>query len=477
MANAREFTTIWGFKIEHEKLDRVEQQLEGIKNRLEFLAAAEVAHKLFELTERFAKFAEELHLMATSAGETVEEFQKMSFAAGHAGVSQDELAMSLARVSKSLYAARNGSAEAQKAFADAGFSADQVNGLKNGHEALLLLADRLRGISDPVKRLALTQELLGRGSSRMVGFLAQGSAAIRAQGVEAEKLGVILSEHQVESLMKVEHALQNFWLLLKNIGATIASLVAPSLEFLVNDFLKFFQANRGIIELNFENWINGVAYSLGFLWGLLTSGIDLLISIAKYFHLEGHILPTIATVASFVLGIFAVSRAISIFGEVMAPAIALINLFRNSWIAAAAAEWIAEAPLLAIGAAIAIVVIAIDQLWAALTGNQSWLGQFVSWLSNLEAIQGILGKISGFLPKSVTSALGIGGQASGPPGSIASAAAAGGGNYEMNAPITVNVPEGTDPTAVGKQAREGVRDHLNRVLRETQRSTTSAVAY
>ncbi len=504
MANAREFVTLWGFKIEHEKLDKVEQQLEAIKHRLEFLAAAEVAHKLFELTERFAKFAEELNIAAESAGLAVEDLQKLGFAAGHAAVSQEELNTSLARIARSLYAARTGSEEAQKAFAQAGFTPEQVSGFKNSKEALLGLADRLRAIPDPIARVALAQELLGRGSQKMVGFLAQGSAAIRKQGVEAEELGVILSKGQVEALVKVEHALNNFWLLMKNIGATIAAQVAPSLEFLIGKFLEFFKANRQIIELNFSNWVYSVTFALGFLFGIVTDVTNAMIKLAKYFHLEGEILPTIATIASFVLGLYAVVQVFNAIQNVLRPTIALINLMRNSWIATAIAEWLAEAPLLAIVGAIAILLIVVDQLWALLTGQPSWLAQFVNWLKTISSIHDIISavseiwdklvssfdgvgtffsKIPGYLsnlPTGLLGTLGIGGApgAGVPvPGSIAGNQTSSSASYDVNAPININIAGGANATDVGKQAREGVKDHLNRVFRETQRSTTSAVAY
>src|SRR5690606_12665097 len=50
-------------------------------------------------------------------------------------------------------------------------------------------------------------------------------------------------------------------------------------------------------------------------------------------------------------------------------------------------------------------------------------------------------------------------------------------NYSVNSPITINVPPGTDPSEVGNRAKEGVTEHLDRILREAQRSLTPAVAY
>lgn len=60
----------------------------------------------------------------------------------------------------------------------------------------------------------------------------------------------------------------------------------------------------------------------------------------------------------------------------------------------------------------------------------------------------------------------------------ASSAAAGNqATTNINAPVTINVPAGTPPAAVADAVQEGIRQHLDRVSRETRRSLRPSQAY
>lgn len=522
----REILTKWGFEIEHEKLDKVEHQLEAIKHRVEFLAAAEVVKGLFELGEKFGEFAEQLHATASSAGITVEAFQKLAFSASQSAVTQDEMSTSMARLSRSLYEARRGGAEAQKAFSQAGFSPEQIQGFHSSSDAMLALADRFKGIQDPIKKQALAMELLGRGSIHMVGFLSKGSAAIKAQGVEAEKLGIVLSEHQVEALVKVEHAMSKLLGVVKGIAATFASLLAPALEAAVNDLLKFYLANKAIVEVNLKEWVWDVTYAMGFVWGIVKFLIKGFIDLAKALHIEKDLGVITFAFIAWIGTLFAAEKAMALVkaasnlmtwsfsplvgalklvrGLVASLATRFLPLLVEGETAAAIGAGIMEAPLWLIATVVGAVVLAVQALWTVLHGGSfkdTWIGEMVNWVTSFDlfakaikyvqsllasgGITEALGKIGGFAGKIFS---GFGGanaiqnvqnisSISGPSLPGAGPSSNQSNQYSVNAPITVNVPHGTDPKNVGQKVQEGVRDHLDRVFRETNRSVRGAIAY
>ncbi len=505
--NFREMLTTWGFKVEHEKLDKVEKQLEGIKHRLDFLAAAEVVKGLFELADRFGSVGEAIHIAAESAGITVEAFQKLAFSAAQANISQQELEVSMKHLARSLYAARTGAKEAQEAFAHAGFTPGQVRGFKTSQDAMLALADRMKGMHDPIQKAALAQAVLGRGSLHMVAYLSQGSQAIKNQGDEAERLGIVLSGGQVMALMKFEHAWKKVTAVVKSFAAIIASDMAPVFTLMIEDFIKFFNVNRGILQLNLDNWLKNLAFGMGFVWEAVKYGIELLIRIAKAFNMEGQIIPTIAMIAGLITGLMALGKTLEIVTWAwdlmklgMSPFIFLAGAVKKalSWLilelAAATdseilfgiAGAIAEAPLWAIVAAIAAVVLGAQALWKVLTGgnlSDSWIGQIgslmgkgasglMSWMTGSGA--SAADKIGGMAPN-LGAAMGVPGMV-GVPNDFGN----NGQNtssVQVNAPVTVNVPPGTPANEVGKHVQDGIRDHLDRTMRETRASTLSPVHY
>lgn len=519
----RELLTKWGFEVEHEKLERTEQQLEGIKHSLELLAAAEIIKGIYELSERFAHFAEELHVAATSAGITVEAFQKLAFAAGQSAVSQEEMEHSMTRLTRNLYEARKGGAEAQKVFADAGFTQDQIAGFKTGSDVLYALSDQFKNIQDPIKKQAIAMELMGRGSIHMVGFLSQGSKAIHGLGQEAENLGIVLNEHQVEALVEVEHALNKLFAIFKSLGAIIASYFAPSMETAIGEFIKFYEVNRKLIDINIRTWVWDVTYALGYVWGIVKFVTEAFLKFAQALHIDKYIGTAIFAFGAYVATLFAVSQALGLAGSAVslftwsfAPlggalklvrgllssiATRLLPLLVSGETAAAAGAAILEAPLWLIALAIGAVVVAGHDLWKILHGGSfedTWVGQMVNYLRSLAGIGTVINSLIGLFEKLKGSSMlgtisSLAGNLFGSFGGIdamksisnitnlAQPAGAGASSvsqdYTINAPITINAPHGVDHKTMGEKVRSGVKDHLDRVHREAQRSLRPAEAY
>lgn len=494
----RELVTKWGFDIEHEKLTKVEEQLEKIRHRIEFLGAVEIVKGIVELSERFAKFAEDLHVASESAGITIESLQKLGFAAKQSAVEQGELEGALARMSRKLYEARKGNEEANKTFAEAGFTPSQVMGFKTSSDVLLALSDRFKDMHDPIKKQAILMQLAGRGSYNMVGFLNKGSAAIKGMGNQAESLGVVLGHDQIEALIKVEHAFSKVFSIIKAVGATIAAALAPEVTYIVNEMLKFWQANQKVINTDIKAWVGQVAYALGFLFGVLEIVIKRVYEFVKSHEGLVHFLETIAGITAALL----VGNLV--FGKLISVASSFFNLIKG-------AATILSSPFSIMALAIGGVIIAVHDMIALFQGKQTWVQSFLEWIGVADQVRDVcfaifdiisdilnldfsklFGDVKGDVAAIGNVFSGIGGKVAGLFGGFGSAEAtkntpasaiagsgAGGANsnYEVNAPITVNVPAGTDHKAVGQKVQDGVREHLDRVWRETGRSLTGAKAY
>lgn len=534
-----------GFEVHDEPLDRVEKKLDQIKERLEFLAAAEVIAKIGELIEKFSTFAEELHVAATSAGLTVEEFQKLAFAAGQSAVSQDEMSGAMARLSRNLYQARQGSEEAQKIFMQAGFTGEQIKGFKTGGDAMLGLADRFKDIQDPIQKQAIAMQLLGRGSVNMVGFLSQGSAAIKGMGDQAEKLGAILSGQQVEALVKVEHAMHEISAVFKVVGATIASYFAPSVETLIHSLLKFYEVNRKLIETNIKAWVWDITYALGFIYEAVRIVIQKFLDFAATHQtLVRRVSEFIVALGVLVGAIWAAQKVLSVFSGAFDILMSVISPFQFLWtkIFAPLIGWVANlavnaflslisvigemvavifpslgAAILEVGevleavflaspiglivAGIAALVVVIHDLWTILTGG-SWES---TWIAKaFEAAKSFGGKALGFLglggddkaqtdsaagaltkqqnlpsiAQGISNMNDLGNIGNSSPSVAGPGSMIGSNNsYTISAPISIEVPAGTDHKQIADKVKEGISDHLDRVYRRTQQSFLPSQAY
>lgn len=508
--NYREFLVKIGFETDERPLEGIEKRLSGIQHSLEFLAAAEVVKGIYEMTERFAHFAEELHVASVNAGIGVEEFQRLADAAGQSGVSSDQLGMSMARLSRQLYQAKMGSAEAQQAFLAAGFTQEQIQGFKNGGEAMMGLADRMHGMHDNVQKSALSMQLLGRSGYQMIEFLSKGSGAIKGIGGDFEKLGAILSEKQIAALVSVEHNLRKVWAVMQAFGAMVATYLAPIINSAVDIFLKFYSANRKILESNVKAWAEDLAYMFGFLHGITQGLIEkflqfaathqvLLRRIFELLLLLGTIAFTVTAVAktfeffaaivknfSFVMAIFRGVWAATVF--VWQGAVAILNIIRVLYAFIIGQETIMAtlgvvlaSPWLAIAAAVAAIVFGINVIWTLLKGGSlkdTWLGQIVSGAGGL--LSKGLGWLTGGLAdsamgnsKNLAGLSGGGAIAGGIPGASAGA----GMSYNVDAPVNITVPPGTDAKETHKAVKDGIREHLDGLSRQMQKALTPEKAY
>jgi hypothetical protein len=525
----RELITKWGFEVDHGPLDKVEGQLESIKNRLNLLTAIEVVKGVVELTEKFSKFAEDLHVASAAAGITVEAFQKLSFAAGQNAISQDEMGTAMAKLSRNLYQARNGSAEAQLAFQRAGFSSAQLHGMKDGREALLALADKFKNIKDPIQKAALAQQLMGRGSVNMVGFLSKGGAAIQGYGDEAERLGIILKEKDVNALVDVEHSFQKLWAVIRSVSAFFAAQLAPSIKYVIDVTTKWFGANQKIIQMNIRKFVYEFLYYLGYIigalfkathatiewgektWAILVKMVSAIrIWITHFYEAHTTLVKFLATLGGAILifvSVMAVGRKLTAMWESMRLAIwfikaamsetsiaARILTIAQKGLAAATEIWNAVLAANPIGVVILSLLalgVALHDIWEGLHGRPTWINSFMEWLGIADAVNGAfqtafewvsklwdIAKTGGKFAATILQKIeGVGATAQTPSVVTQNQGSSINTSNQVNAPITINVPSGTDHKAVTQGVREGIKDHLDLVHRQAQRSLAGQVAY
>lgn len=298
-------------ELDEEKLEGLKSGLEAIKERLDLIVGYEMLKGLYELSERMAKIGLEIGVASRVTGLGVEQFQEMAFVAKGSAVSQDQLMTSLQRLSRTLYEAKTGSTEAQQSLARLGFQPGQTANIHNAGDAMMMLATRMQNMHDPMQKMALAQKVLGRSSREMIDFLSKGPEAIQKQMSAAREEGLVLSGHQVESLEHLAHSFEKLEQFVKVVSATFAEMFAPVVEHLVDDFVKFYNANKDLINLNVTNFLKHTAYVLGWLDGFITTFTE---NMRKRFGKSGwsgHILEVVAALGSLVTAILAVSTVMA----------------------------------------------------------------------------------------------------------------------------------------------------------------------
>lgn len=185
------------------------------------------------------EFAGGLGEAAAQVGVTTDALQEYRFAATQVGISQEEMDKSLAKLTRTIGQAVNGSKEQVNAFKQLGISIKDANGnVLNASDAIPKIADALAKVENPAQRAAMLTTLFGKAGQKLEPLLSGGSAAVNELRAAAYKLGVVLS---ADSIAKADETADKLSALNVVLKAKIASAVtenADAILTLANAFVQ-----------------------------------------------------------------------------------------------------------------------------------------------------------------------------------------------------------------------------------------------
>lgn len=177
----------------------IQKSLDSLKGRFDLVAAGIGGSALVAAGRRALDYASSLGEVAQQLGVTAKELQEYRYAASQAGISNDEMDKSLAKLTRTIGEAKAGSKEQASVFRELGVSIQDANGrVYSAGEVIPKLADALSRIKDPATRARLEVDLFGKAGQKLDTLLAGGSKGINDLREAARKLGVVLSDQQIQ---------------------------------------------------------------------------------------------------------------------------------------------------------------------------------------------------------------------------------------------------------------------------------------
>lgn len=150
-----------------------------------------------DLIGKSLEYAGSLAEVAQQVGVTAKDLQVLRYAAGQVGVEQEQLETGLSKLTITLGKVAAGAVAPTKALKAIGVTADELKGKDTG-EAFRIIADGLQKVTDRSQRAAVEVTLFGKTGSRLDNLLSGGSAAINELSEAAEKLGIVISDEQIQ---------------------------------------------------------------------------------------------------------------------------------------------------------------------------------------------------------------------------------------------------------------------------------------
>lgn len=152
-------------------------------------------------------------------GIAAKKYQELKFAASQSGVAQSELETGIARLTRNI-------GTGSKAFDQLGISIRDSNGnSRSTGDVFNDIADKLGKVEDPAKRAAYEVALFGKSGQKLDPLLSGGTTALNAMADEAERLGLVLSDEQIN---KADAAADAFARVKVQLSANISGAVADN---------------------------------------------------------------------------------------------------------------------------------------------------------------------------------------------------------------------------------------------------------
>ena len=194
-------------------------------------AVQQVTQAIGEVATRSTEWADDLETLSSQMGVSTTTLQEWAYASDFVDVSIETLQGSMTKLVRSMSEAQNGSTSAQAAFDSLGVSYQNIDGsLKSTEQVFYEVIDALGGIENVAERDAISMAIFGESAQNLNTLIEAGSGSLQAYGREAQQLGIIMSEDQIQALSSMQNSfdkLNNVMNASKNLlSASVAPLFA-----------------------------------------------------------------------------------------------------------------------------------------------------------------------------------------------------------------------------------------------------------
>lgn len=250
-----------------------------------------------------AQAADELNTLSRNLGVSVEELQKMQYASDLIDVSMDQMTGSMEKLTKQM-------GSNSKVFEELGINIYNADGsLRDATDVWYESLEALSQVENGTERDRLAMELFGKSAMDLSGIIDDGGAGLKAYGQEAEDMGLILSQDDVDAANKFNDAIDKLKATagasFLEMGATLAEELTPALEKIVeiaSQLFTWFASLDGSTQA-FILTVLGLVAAISPIAGIISTitGMAAALNVAM--------LPMIGTIGAIVVGIGAAVAA------------------------------------------------------------------------------------------------------------------------------------------------------------------------
>lgn len=209
-----------------------------------------------------AQAAEQINDLSTKLGIGAEVLSQYQLVANNTGVSLDDIGNAMKHLAKNSIDAVESGGEAAKALQYLGINAQQFAAMPIDTK-FQLLAEAIRGVENPSKRVELAMTLMGKSGADMLQVMAGGGQALQEMQQRADELGITLTQTQVTAVDGMMDAFGELGLAAKGVAQDFVGLFAPAIQAIANALTYVLVGAVNIVKSIFKSLVATILDVIG----------------------------------------------------------------------------------------------------------------------------------------------------------------------------------------------------------------------
>jgi len=180
--------------------------------------------------------------MSRAVGVSVEQLQSLRHAASLGGLEATQLDKAVQKLAINIADMSRGVGLAKDVFEKHNISVKNADGsLRTVMEVMADVADVTAGMTNATEKADLAYKLFGARGAKMINMLNGGSDAMHEAMLEAEKLGLVMSEETVNGVEDANDAITRLSSFLKSTFHQVVAKLAPAIQLITDNIREWIE--------------------------------------------------------------------------------------------------------------------------------------------------------------------------------------------------------------------------------------------
>lgn len=204
---------------------------------------------ILRASNQYAEMGDRIDKMSQKIGMSRKAFQEWDYIMSQNGGSVESLQMGFKTLTTQIEGVQKGSKDSVNAFNALGVSVKDANGqFRSQDEIFNDTIRKLQQIKNPTQKAMLANRLFGRSAAELRPLLNQEAEAVDNLRDKANKMGLVISDEDVENAVKFKDTMDTFTRFFQAKFGTVMMKLMPSFSKALEEIIAFSQENQEVFN-------------------------------------------------------------------------------------------------------------------------------------------------------------------------------------------------------------------------------------